>query len=175
MARSKSSRRTVVSKTIFCTNRKNYIHIDGTVVKTNISTENGKVANYETGYSIALHNHEHKDREDAVVYLDPSTALAMASHILDQLAGVVEGSFETLIGNGGNHTLIAGRLNQREGVSIIIGPIETFVELGANGLRGFAELMKVVVSNVEAKMIDAKSKDDYKKWQASQKTRVDND
>jgi len=172
MAGNKSSKRIVVSKTIFCTNRENYIHIDGTVVKTNISKENGKVANYDTGYFISLHDHANKDREDAVVYLEPSMALAMASHILDQLAGRVEGSFETPVGNGMNYTLRAGRFNQREGVSIVIGRIETFVNLGINNLRGFAELMKVIVSNVEAKMIDAKSKDDYKKWQASQQNKV---
>lgn len=171
MAGNKSSRRIVVSKTIFSVDRENYIHIDGTVVKTNISTQNGKIANYETGYFIQLHNHINKDREDAGVYLEPYMALAMASHILDQLAGMVEGVFEAHIGNGGNYILRAGRLNQREGVSIVIGSVETFVELDTNGLRGFAELIKVVVSNVEARMIDAKSKDDYKKWQASQKNK----
>ena len=171
MADNKSNTRTVVNKTLFCVDKVNTIRIDGTVIKTNVPTQNGKFANYETGYFIKLHNHANKDREDARVYLGPSTALAMASHILDQLAGRTEGNFEALVGNGGNNILRAGIINQGPGISITIGAVETFGLLDINGLRGFAELMKIVVTNVEAKMIDAKSKDDYKKWQVSQRNK----
>ncbi len=155
---------TVVNKTIFCKDKEHTIKIDGTIIRTVVSSQNGSFINFESGYYIKVHNHSAKDNtqqkgEDLKVYLGPVAALAMASHILDQLRGSVEGNYEALTGKNGANIVRAGITNNGPGLSITIGGAESFGSLTINELRGFAELLKVTVANIEAKLIDAKAKD----------------
>ncbi len=164
----KSTTRTVVNKTIFCPNKEQTIRIDGTVIKTIVETPTGKFDNFDTGFYIKIHSHANKDTEDFKVYLSASTTLSLASHVLDQMRGLVSTNFEALTGTGGLNILRAGMFGEKMGVSISIGDANSFAPLDGNGMRGFAELLKIIVASVEAKMIDTKSKDDYRKWKKQQ-------
>jgi hypothetical protein len=165
---SKSTTRTVINKTIFCPDKEQTIRIDGTVIKTVVETQSGRFDSYDTGFYVKIHSVENKNREDFKMYLSATTALSMSSHVLDQLRGLVSGNFEALTGSGGQNILRAGDMDGTLGVSMSIGDGHAMAILDHNSMRGFAELLKAVVYTVEAKMVDMKSKDDYRKWKKQQ-------
>jgi len=149
---------TVLNHTIFCTDKEHTIRIDSTIKVKTTPNPNGTspFVNYSTGFYIKVHNHAQKGGEDFKVYLTPETTLSLASHMLCQLDGTQGENYEALTGRGGTNILRAGITAKGPGLLITIGGNEAFAPLNNNMLRGFAELLKVTVANVEAGMLRMK-------------------
>ncbi len=147
--------RAVVNKTIYA-NENMIIKIDGAVSKE-ISGKNGEYATYDTIFFIKIVDKRVGSNHICLARLGPHQALSMASHILDRIIGVETSNFEEIISKNQRDSIRAGVFSAGYGVQITSGSAPILAPLHKNGLRGFAELLRVTVQTCEHFAAVAKS------------------
>lgn len=139
--------RTIVNKTIYA-NSGMIIKIDGAVTRE-VSGDKGQYALYTTAFFIKIVDKAVGPKPVCLAKLAPHQALSMASHILDRIVGAETTNFEEIISADHRSSIRAGIFNAGYGVQITNGSAPIIAPLPKNGLRGFAELLRVTVQTCE--------------------------
>ncbi len=153
--------KTIVNKTIYA-NESMIIKIDGAISKE-ISGERGEYATYDTTFFIKIIDKRVGSKHICLAKLAPHQALSMASHILDRIVGAENSNFEEITSRDQRDSIRAGIFSAGYGVQITSGSAPILAPLHKNGLRGFAELLRVTVQTCEHFAAVAKSKYEVRK------------
>ncbi len=162
-----SNMRQIVNKTIYA-NDSMIIKIDG-VIDKKISGDRGQYAAYDTTFFIKIIDKRVGPQPVCSAKLAPHQALSMASHILDRIVGAENSNFEEIISKDQRDSIRAGVFSAGYGVQITSGSAPIFAPLHKNGLRGFAELLRVTVQTCEHFAAVARSKFEERRREEAKK------